>query len=360
MFRARGRTLPAMKRASVLVFSCGLLFGCKVSLGSSPSSATPDGAQAPDATTADAAATDEPATDEPATPTRTSPGGAAPKRTSPDRANKPKRTSPASKPASWSGGLAALDPTADDAFEAVTTLFVDMHPRGSTRASTVRVDLEQLLEFVDKTASVVDRRVQADPALRSAACDSAGFGCGDAPTEEAKAEIAALQARGVRYYYTGEGTMGAGVDYAGVAAAVDGGLDGPSRAYLAAEQASAIFVQRFDEGGYNGKPRLAVDALLAAEALAAEPGPYADIAPKNVASTRESYLRLCDAGEFETPACTVSKAARASYTSFAEAHPSSPSVPAIKAFVAAMKKRRWKATSAQLDKIVAAALAAKA
>lgn len=349
-----------MKRASVLVFSCGLLFGCKVSLGSSPSSAMPGGAEAPDATTADAATTDDPATDDPTTPTRTSPDGAKPTRTSPDEA-KPKRTSPASKPASWSEGLEALDPKADDAFEAVTTLFVDMHPRGSTRASTVRVDLEQLLEFVGKTASVVDRRVQADPALRAAACDSAGFGCGDdAPTKEAKAEIAALQARGVRYYYTGEGTMAVGLDYAGVAAAADGGLDGPSKAYLAAQHASAIFVQRFDEGGYNGKPGLAVDALLTAEALAAEPGPYADIAPKNVASTRESYLRLCDAGEFETPACTVSKAERASYTSFAGAHPSSPSVPAIKAFVAAMKRRRWKATSAQLDKTVSTALAAKA
>lgn len=331
-----------MKRASVLVFSCGLLFGCKVSLGSSPSTATPSGAEAPDATTADA-----PATNDPTTPTRTSPDGAD-----------PTRTSPASKPASWSEGLAALDPKADDAFEAVTTLFVDMHPQGSTRASTVRVDLEQLLAFVGKTASVVDERVQANPALRSAACDSAGFGCGEAPTAEAGAEIAALQARGVRYYYRGEGTMEPSIDYAGVAAAVDGGLDAPSRAHLAAQHASAIFVQRFDEGGYSGEPRLAVDALLTAEALAAEPGPYADIAPKNVASTRESYLRLCDAGEVETPACTVSKAERASYTSFAAAHPSSPSVPAIKAFVAAMKRRRWKATSAQLDKIVSTALAA--
>ena len=345
MLRGERATLPAMKRVSVLVVSCGLLFGCKVSLGSSPSSATPDGGQAPDAAT-----TDDPTTDDPTTPTRTSPDGA-----------KPKRTSPATKPASWSEGLAALDPEADDAFEAVTALFEDMHPRGSTRASTVRVDLEQLLEFVGRTASVVDGRVQADPALRSAACDSAGFGCGDdAPTNEAKAEIAALQARGVRYYYTGEGTMQAGLDYAGVAAAVDGGLDAPSKAYLAAQHASAIFVQRFDEGGYTGKPRLAVDALLTAEALAAEPGPYADIAPKNVASTRESYLRLCDAGEFETPACTVSKAERASYTGFAAAHPTSPSVPAVKAFVAAMKKRRWKATSAQLEKIVAKALAAEA
>lgn len=337
-----------MKRVSVLVLSCGLLFGCKVSVGSKPSAATPGGAEAPDA----------PTTDDPTTPTRTSPDGTKPTRTSPEGAA-PKRTSPASKPASWSEGLAALDPKADDAFEAVTTLFVEMHPQGSTRASTVRVDLEQLVAFVGETATVADARVQASPALLSAACDSAGYGCGDGPTKDAQAEIAALQARGIRYYYTGEGSMAVDVDHAGIAAAIDAGLDAPSRGYLAAQHASMIFSQRFDEGGYGGEPERVVEALTAWEALAADPGPYADIAPKDAEATREAYLRLCDAGEWETPSCKVSKELRASYNGFAAAHPSSPSVPAVEAFVAAMKKRRWRATGAQLDKIVAKALAAK-
>jgi hypothetical protein len=255
--------------------------------------------------------------------------------------------------------LAALDPKADDAFEAVTGLFVKMHPQGSTRASTVRLDLEQLIAFVGETATVADARVQASPELLAAACDSAGYGCGTELTDAGRAEIAALQARGVRYYYTGEGSMAVGVDHAGIAAAVDAGLDAPSKAYLLATHASLLFGERFDEGGFGGDPSLAVDALTGWEALASNPGPYADVAPKQVDATREAYLRLCDAGEFENPSCTLDKALRASYSGFAAAHPTSPSVPAVAAFLRSMKKRRWKATSGQLDKVVAQALAAK-
>ncbi|MCR9161963.1 MAG: hypothetical protein ACE37F_26275 [Nannocystaceae bacterium] len=328
-----------MKRVGVLVLSCGLQLGCKVSFGSDPV-AKPPGGEGGESSPAGASE------------------GAAPIRTSPDASpSTPERTSPPrSKPASWSEALAALDPEAEGAFEAVTTVFVQTHPQGSTRASTVRLDLAQLIDFVAKTADVADARVRADPALRAAACESAGYGCGET-TPQAKAEIVALQARGVRFNYAGEGTMQVGVDHAAIATALEGGLDAPSRAYLAAQHTSALFRQRFDEGGYGGTPALAVDALLAAEALAADPGPYADIAPEAAASTREAYLRLCDAGEFETPACTVSKAERASYTGFAAAHPSSPSAPAVEAFVAAMRKRRWKATAAKLDAVVAKALA---
>ena len=104
-------------------------------------------------------------------------------------------------------------------------------------------------------------------------------------------------------------------------------LDEPSRAHLAAQHASMLFSSGYDEGGYNGPPALAVDALLAWEALAASPGPYAAVAPKGTAEARESYLRLCDHGEYDKPPCQASKELQASYSGFAKAHPDSPSVP---------------------------------
>ncbi|MEM6290835.1 MAG: hypothetical protein AAGA54_06200 [Myxococcota bacterium] len=339
-----------MNRLHVLLVSAALLGGCKVSFGSGADTKPPtgDGADAPaskapsaDATTSDSGAT------------RTNPEGGA-TRTNPAAAGG-MRANPGTKPTTWAEGLAALDPASDDAFTAVTGLFVEMHPVGKTRASTLSKDLYELIGFVLKIGGAQDDRVRADEALRAAACQSAGYDCGT-PTDAAKAELAALQARGIRYYYAGEGTMTVGVDHEGVASAVDAVLDDPSRQHMKTMHASMLFSSAYDEGGYNGPPKLAVDALLQWEALQANAGPYAAIASKGTADARDAYLRLCDHGEYDKPSCQASKELQASYNGFAKAHPDSPSAPVVKAFVSTMRRRRWKATRAQLDAAVTSAL----
>lgn len=280
----------------------------------------------------------------------------SPARTNPE--GKAVRTNPASKPASYAEGIVALADAGPGTFASAVALFIEFHPAGSTRASTVRLDLETFLLAVEVTIESADAVVRGSKGLMAAACESAGFDCGTA-TKEDRAELAALQqARGVRFAYAGEGTVAVAVDHSFIAKALDAALDGPSKAFLEATHASALFSEGFDEGGFTRDAALAVDALVRWEGLVANPGPYAAGAPQQAADVRESYLRLCYNGEQQKPACKANKALRASYSGFGKAHAESPSAPVVAAFYQALRRRKWQASAEQLDNMVKKALAA--
>lgn len=345
-----------MFRASCVFVTTALLCACSVSVGSKPTSA-PSG----EGTNTTAASVPPADAGEPTgeaggegTPTRTNPEG-TPTRTNPG--SKGVRANPAAKPTSYAEGIAALDASDPGTFAAAVALFIEFHPAGTTRASTIRLDLETFLGVVEATTGAADTMVRGSKGLMAAACASAGFDCGSA-TKEDQAELAALQARGIRFAYAGEGTVQVAVDHGAVAKALDAALDEPSKGFLAATHASALLSEGFDEGGFSGKPALAVDAIVRWEGLVANPGPYAAIAPKQAADVRETYLRLCYNGEGQTPPCKANKALRSSYSGFAKAHADSPSAPVVAAFYQALRRRKWQATADQLDSMVKTALSA--
>lgn len=343
-----------MSRVSLLVVTAAFLGACSVSVGSPPTSTAPGNEADPAASVETTPASGETAGGEAVTPTRTNPAG-KPTRANPEGAGV--RTNPRAKPASYAEGIAAVDASDPGAFSAAVAVFIEFHPAGATRASTIRLDLETFLGVVEATTAAADATVRGSAGLMAAACAGAGFDCGTATAEDT-AELAALQSRGVRFAYGGEGTVQVAVDHASVAKALDAALDEPSKAFLAATHASALLSEGFDEGGFSGEAALAVDAILRWEALVANPGPYAAIAPKQAADVRETYLRLCYDGERQKPACKAGKALRASYSGFGKAHADSPSAPAVAAFYQALRRRKWQATAAQLDTMVKKALSA--
>lgn len=286
------------------------------------------------------------------TPTRANPQG-TPTRTNPK--DKSVRTNPGAQPASYADGIAALDASDTGTFASAVALFIEFHPAGSTRASTLRQDLETFLGVVEATTASADATVRGSAGLMAAACEGAGYDCGSA-TKEGRAELGALQARGIRFAYAGEGSVRVAVDHGSVATALKPALDEPSMAFLGATHASALFSEGFDEGGFTRDPALAVDALTRWEGLVANPGPYAAIAPKQAADARESYLRLCYDGEQRKPQCKADKALRASYSGFGKAHADSPSAPVVAAFYQALRRRKWQASAEQLDTMVTKAL----
>jgi len=261
-------------------------------------------------------------------------------------------------PASFADTLASLDPTDPDAFAQATDAFAETHAAGTDPASTAR-DVEALTDFVLAIANGVNAKVQADPALLSAACASVGVECGGPPTTAAVAQLAELRSRGVRFDYAGEGTVQAVVDH-GVLADDLGDLVSPAtRAVLLATDATARAESRYDEGGFNGDPNLMAQALVQWESVVTMNDPlYREDAAAEAARLRTAYLRLCDHGEWETPSCNAREPLQASYASFVAEHPDSTSTPAVAALRKALKAKRWKATSEQLDAMVSAALAA--
>lgn len=90
------------------------------------------------------------------------------------------------------------------------------------------MDLETFLGVVEATAASADTRVRGSKGLMAAACAGAGFDCGSA-TKQDQAELAALQARGIRFAYGGEGTVQVAVDHRSVAEALDAALDESSK-----------------------------------------------------------------------------------------------------------------------------------
>lgn len=342
------------RAASTAFLTASLLTACSFSTGSKPT-ASPAGegesTTAPSVAEADAGEVSPDASVE-GTPTRTNPAGTP---TRADPKGKPARTNPTAKPASYAEGIAALDASDPGTFASAVALFIEFHPVGSTRASTVRLDLESFLGVVEATTASADATVRGSQGLMAAACEGAGYDCGSA-TKEDRSELAALQARGIRFAYAGEGSVRVAVDHASVAAALKPALDEPSMGFLAATHASALFSEGFDEGGFTRDPALAVDALTRWEGLVTNPGPYAAIAPKQAADVRESYLRLCYDGEQRKPQCKADKALRASYAGFGKAHGGSPSAPVVAAFYQALRRRKWQASAEQLDTMVKKAL----
>ncbi|MGH1343345.1 MAG: hypothetical protein ACRBN8_17425 [Nannocystales bacterium] len=339
-----------MTRASSVFVIAAILSACSVSVGSKPAS-TPSGSAAAATLSPDPEApSDEAATG--GAPVRANPAG-APTRTNPEDEG----TRPATKADSYAEGIAVLDVSAPGTFAAAVALFIEFHPAGSTRASTIRLDLESFLDLVEATTAAADVTVRGSDGLMAAACAQAGFDCGTA-TEDDRAQLRALQERGVRFGYAGEGTVRVAVDHRAVAQALDPALDEPSTRFLAATHASALLSEGFDEGGFSGDAALAVDALVRWEGLVADPGPYAAIAPRQAADVRRTYLRLCYDGEHQKPPCQANKALRASYSRFGKRHPDSPSAPVVAAFYQALRRRRWQASADELDAMVTKALAA--
>ncbi len=266
---------------------------------------------------------------------------------------------PAARPASYAEGMAALDLSNKDALGEAVSLFIEFHPAESTRASTLRQDLDGFLEAAAEIAQAVAAEGREDSELQVAACERAGFDCGK-PTDAGRARIVALEALGFRYAYAGEGTTALAVNHPAVAAQLDTALDAHGRLYLAALHAGALLGEGYDEGGFERDPQLAVDALLAWEALADDAGPYAALAPKQAADVREQYLRLCFNGEQQTPGCQVSKPLRSSYAAFAKEHADSVSAKPVSVLSAGLRRRKWRATAEQLDALVSKALATMA
>lgn len=346
------------RASSTALLTASLLTACSFSTGSKPTaSPAGDGASTTAPSVAGAGEGEVEETPDAAgegTPTRANPQG-TPTRTNPS--GTPVRTNPASQPASYAEGIAALDASDPGTFASAVALFIEFHPAGSTRASSIRLDLETFLGVVEATTATADAAVRGSKGLMAAACQAAGYECGSA-TKESRAELGALQARGIRFAYAAEGTVRVAVDHTAVATALDAALDAPSKAFLGATHASALLSEGFDEGVFNGDAALAVDALTRWEGLFANPGPYAAIAPKQAAAARESYLRLCYVAEQgkDKPSCTVGKALRASYSRFGKTHTDSPSAPVVAAFYKALRSRKWQATAHDLDSVVKSAL----
>ncbi len=219
--------------------------------------------------------------------------------------------------------------------------------------------MEALTEFVLAIANHLNAKVQSDPALLSAACASVGVECDGPPSVAAVAALLEMHMNGVRFDYAGEGTVQAVVDH-GVLADELGDLVSPAtRAVLLATDATARAESRYDEAGFNGEPDLMAEALLQWESVVAMDDPlYREDARAEANRLRTAYLHLCDHGEWETPSCNAREPLQASYATFVAEHPDSPSTPAVAALRKALKAKRWKATTEQLDAMVAAALAA--
>jgi hypothetical protein len=251
--------------------------------------------------------------------------------------------------------LAKLDPKAANSLPAGVDLFLEYYAQPETKdEAELRASLDGLFALAKAALPALDTEVQASEQLVAVACEEAKIECGEV-TAEAKKEYAELAKVGLRYVHAGEGTLEAVPDYTRLAKALAPALTESAKAYLDLLARQDDMDASFGEGGFEGKPADVAALIIDWEALAKADPAYEDIGELRAVTCLSSYLRLCTR-PYQKPACKMDKELRSSYETFVRDHADSAQAKVVERFLAAMKKKNFRASDQQLDGIVLEAL----
>ena len=243
-----------------------------------------------------------------------------------------------------------------DAIDGAVSLFVKHFT-----AATPAVDEAARLEAIQALFAFTERALE-DPAasglldsdeIYAAACRSVGHCDAGDPTPAAVAKVEALRDSGVTFAYAGEGTLVVAADYGRIAEKIRPGLSALARTYLETIDFQGRKVdERYDEPGFVGDADDMAEAIVRWETLGKRDPAYTKVAREHTDALATQYLRICDQAEYQEPECIVTKRLRGSYQRSVREQATSRYQPAVAGFLAEMKRRKYRADSETLERVI--------